>query len=59
LLKAMMLDVDVLSTIGGAFTPSHVDGAFAVNAKSYSLWQDNTSDVTGGLVINSEAAWGK
>jgi hypothetical protein len=55
----MMFDVDVLSTFGGAFTPSHVDGALVVNAKSYSLSQENTSDVTGGLVINSEAYWGK
>jgi hypothetical protein len=59
LLKVMVLDVDVISTFGGAFTPSHVDGALVVNAKGYSLWQDNTSDVTGGLVINSEAYWGK
>jgi hypothetical protein len=51
----MMRDIDVLGTFGGAFTPSHVDGALVVNAESYSLWLDNTSDVTGGLVINSEA----
>jgi hypothetical protein len=48
----------VVSAFGGAFTPSHVDAALVVNAKSYSLWQDNTSDVTGELVINSEAYFG-
>jgi hypothetical protein len=43
----------------GAFTPSNVDDAFVVNAKGYSLCQDNASDVTGGLVINSKVDWGK
>jgi hypothetical protein len=50
LLKVVMIDVDVFGTCGETFTPSHVDGAFVVNAKGNSLWQDNTSDVTGGLL---------
>jgi hypothetical protein len=52
-----MLDVDMHCASGRAFTPSRIYGAFVVNAKGYSLWQDNASDVTGGLVINSETDW--
>jgi hypothetical protein len=59
LLKVVMLDFDVFGTFGGTFTPSHVNGTFVVNAKGYCMWQNTASDVTGRLIINSEADWGK
>jgi hypothetical protein len=59
LLKVVMLDVDVFGTFGGTFLSRYVKGAFVVNAKGYCLWQNNASGVTGRLIINSEADWGK
>jgi hypothetical protein len=59
LLKVVMLDVDLFCTSGGTFTSSHVNGAFVFNAKGYYLRQNNASGVTGRLIINSVANWGK
>jgi hypothetical protein len=59
LLKVVVLDVDVFGTFGGTFTSGHVDGTFVVNAKGYSMRQNNASDVTYRLVVNSKTEWGK